>query len=195
MKLASYVGTRDSIMGLGNRLIRLRLSGIKEMLRTDNSPDQSILRASHSEIVFETGDGVDHLMPDGTCEPNADGELWCVSSTGLERVNPTSYHRPNKVGGVRFKRINVNTPKWELGSTESDAVCAAQWAVDNQGRLYDWQLIFGFIVWLIPNKKSRVMCSEACAAMLGLTDAHRFDPCVLQAVVKYRSEINRNKLQ
>ena len=39
------------------------------------------------------------------------------------------------------------------------------------------------------------MCSEACAEMLGLTDAHRFDPCVLQAFVKYKSEINRNKLQ
>ena len=37
MKLASYVGTRDSIMGLGNRLIRLRLSGIRQALQTDNA--------------------------------------------------------------------------------------------------------------------------------------------------------------
>ena len=53
MKLASYVGTRDSIMGLGNRLIRLRLSGIRQALQTDTTSIQDILRASHSEIVFE----------------------------------------------------------------------------------------------------------------------------------------------
>ena len=76
MQLASYVGTRRSLMGIGNRLIRLRLSGLKEALKTDASLDQTVLRASHSEVVFEPGDGVDHLMPDGTCEPNAKGELW-----------------------------------------------------------------------------------------------------------------------
>jgi hypothetical protein len=186
MKLASYVGTRDSIMGLGNRFIRLRLSGILEALKTDKSPDQSILRASHSELVFEPGDGVDHLMPDGTCEPNADGELWCVSSTGLERINSTSPRRPNKIGGVRFKRINVNNKKWELDIPDADPLRAAQWAVNNQGRLYDWQLIFGFIIWLIPRKKSRVMCSTSVATMLGLPDPHRFDPCQLQAVIKWK---------
>ena len=185
MKLASYVGTRSSFMGLGNRFIRLRLSGIWEALKTDKSPDQTILRASHSELIFEPGDGVDHLMPDKTCEPNANGELWCVSSTGLERISSTSPRRPNKLGGVRFKRINPNNSKWELDKVNSDPVYAAQWAVDNQGKLYDWQLIFGFLVWLIPNKKSRVMCSEAVAEMLGLPDGHRFDPCQLQAVIKW----------
>ena len=190
MKLASYVGTRDSIMGLGNRLIRLRLSGIKEALKTNKSLDQDILRASHSEIVFEPGDNVDHLMPDGTCEPNENGELWCVSSTGLEHIPLTSLRRAGKMGGVRFKRINVSGTQWELDDLGSGALCAASWAVQNQGRLYDWQLIFGFVAWFIPNKKSRVICSEACAEMLQLLDAHRFDPCTLQAVVKGRNNEN-----
>ena len=184
MKLASYVGTKDSFMGLGNRLIRLRLSGIKECFKTDKSEDQTTLRASHSEIVFEPGDGVDHLMPDGTCEPNEKGELWCVSSVGIERIPSFSRRRANKLGGVRFKRINVNSSAWELDEPCSSPQSAAAWAVVNQGRVYDWQLIFGFLAWFIPNKKSRVMCSEACAEMLGLQDAHRFDPCTLQAVVK-----------
>ena len=184
MKLASYVGTRDSIMGLGNRLIRLRLSGVRQALQTDNTSIQDTLRASHSEIVFEPGDGVDHLMPDGTCQPNEKGELWCVSSVGLERIPSFSRRRAGKRGGVRFKRINVNSSAWELDDPCASAQSAAEWAAANQGRMYDWQLIFGFLVWFIPNKKSRVMCSESCAEMLGLRDAHRFDPCTLQAVVK-----------
>lgn len=165
MKLASYHGTRSGITGLGNWLIRLRLRGIY----------------SHSEIVFEPGDGVDHLMPDGTCNPDADGALWCVSSTGLERIPAWSHRRAGKRGGVRFKRI-VLSDKWSLDAVSSPER-AAKWAVLNQGALYDWQLILGFLAWLIPHKTSRVMCSEACAEMLGFDDAWRFDPCVLRAAV------------
>lgn len=164
MKLASYHGTRAGIMGLGNILIRLRLRGIY----------------SHSEIVFESGDGVDHLMPDGTCAPDADGALWCVSSTGLERIPLWSARRPGKRGGVRFKRI-VLGDKWTLDASPSCPRQAAQWAHDNQGRLYDWQLIIGFLAWAVPHKRSRVMCSEACAEMLGMPEAWRFDPCTLRA--------------
>lgn len=167
MKLASYRGTRFGIMGIGNILIRMRLRGIY----------------SHSEIVFEPGDGVDHLMPDGTCAADADGALWCVSSTGLERIPAWSFRRAGKRGGVRFKRIALGS-KWTLDSVAQSPMDAAKWAALNQGGLYDWQLIVGFLAWLIPQKKSRVMCSEACAEMLGYEDAWRFDPCVLRAAVK-----------
>ena len=184
MKLASYVGTHSSLMGLGNRLIRLRLSGVKEFFKTNPSKDQSILRASHSEIVFEPSDGVDHLMPDGTCQPNEKGELWCISSTGLEHIPSFSKRRPGKMGGVRFKRIDVQTDQWELDNLPFDTVKVAVWSNENQGRLYDWQLILGFLTWVVPNKKSRVMCSEACAEALGIPDSHRFDPCSLQAFVR-----------
>ena len=85
-------------------------------------------------------------------------------------------------GGVRFKRIALGE-KWTLDATPTCPRQAAQWARDNEGRLYDWQLILGFLAWAVPHKRSRVMCSEACADMLGLVDAWRFDPCVLRAVV------------
>ena len=166
MRLASYKGTRAGLMGLGNILIRLRLRG----------------PYSHSEIVFEPGDGVDALMPDGTCAPDADGALWCVSSTGLERIPPWSQRRPGKRGGVRFKRIVIKPDHWQLDDMPG-AQAAATWAVLNEGRLYDWQLILGFLAWVVPNKRSRVMCSEACAEMLGFDDAWRFDPCALRAAV------------
>ena len=169
MKLASYIGTRSGFMGLGNMLIRLRLGG----------------RESHSEILFEPGDGVDHLMPDGTCAPDADGALWCCSSVGLERMPDWSPRRAGHLGGVRFKRI-VLGDHWALDDTRADPLYAAQWAHENQGRLYDWQAVVRYVFWVLPNKLSRGMCSEVCASMLCVPDseAYLFDPRVLRAAVK-----------
>lgn len=168
MKLLSYHGTRSGIMGLGNIAIRLRLRG----------------KMSHSEVMFEPGDNVDHLMPDGTCEPDASGAYWCVSSVGLERMPAWSLYRAGRLGGVRFKRIVPDTAKWTPRKTPADPFRAAQWAKGAQGVLYDWQLIFSFLFWVIPNKKSRGMCSEVCATMLGYDEAWRFDPCNLDVVVR-----------
>lgn len=155
-------------MGLGNILIRLRLRG----------------RFSHTELVFEPGDGVDHLMPDGTCQPDASGALWCVSSTGLERIPAWSSRRPGRRGGVRMKRIALDECKWTLDELKTDPVHVAQRARENEGRLYDWQLVLGFLAWVIPNKASRVMCNEICLELLGVPDAWRFDPCSTRAAVK-----------
>lgn len=166
MLLASYEGTRPGTLGLANRLIRRRLRG----------------RYSHSEIVFEPGDGVDHLMPDGTCESDANGALWCCSSTGTERIPSWSIRRAGRRGGVRLKRIALDPQRWDLQPVRSDPLHAARWARENEGRLYDWQLVFGFLAWLVPHKPSRVVCSEACAEMLVLLDAWRLDPCTLRAV-------------
>lgn len=172
MKLASYIGTRAGIYGLGNILIRLRLGGSE----------------SHSEIVFEPGDGpeVAALMPDGSLEPDANGALWCCSSVGLERLPANSKRRPGRLGGVRFKRI-VLGKSWELDSTPADALSAARWAHENQGRLYDWQSIGRYLIWLLPSKASRGMCSEVCATMLGVpeVEAHLFDPRLLRVAVRH----------
>lgn len=165
MMLLSYKATRPGFMGLGNVLIRWRLNG----------------PYSHSEIAFEPGDGVDHLMPDRTCAPDAQGALWCASSTGLDTLPAWSMRRAGRRGGVRFKRVVIKPDHWQVDPVAADPERAARWAYVNQGRLYDWQLIIGFLAWLIPQKKSRVMCSEACAEMLGFADAWRFDPCVLRA--------------
>ena len=128
MKLASYVGTRDSIMGLGNRLIRLRLSGIRQALQTDNTSIQDTLRASHSEIVFEPGDGVDHLMPDGTCQPNEKGELWCVSSVGLERIPHFSTRRAGSRLGINANFAKAQSLKTQIeAATTPEEVHSITW--------------------------------------------------------------------
>lgn len=173
MKLASYVGTRKGLMGVGNFLIRLRLGG----------------RESHSEVVFEPGDGpeVAACMPDRSLEPDADGALWCFSSVGLERMPAHSERRAGRLGGGRFKRIKLSDPQWELDDTDRDSVYAAKWAKAHEGSLYDWQAIVRYIFWLLPQKLSRGMCSEVVARMFGFPaeEAYLFDPRTLRAVVRY----------
>lgn len=171
MKLASYHGTRSGIFGLGNTLIRLRLRG----------------QVSHSEVVFEPSDGQDvaALMPDGSLDPDVNGALWCCSSVGLERLPSWSKRRAGHVGGVRFKRIVLDS-HWEVDATRSSPLRAALWASENEGRLYDWQAVFRYLLWVLPSKLSRGMCSEVAATMLGVPegDAHLFDPRTLRAAVR-----------
>lgn len=169
MKHASYIGTRPGLMGLGNALIRLRLRG----------------NASHCETVFEPGDGVDHLMPDGTCEPDSDGRLWAFSSVGLERLPEYSPRRAGKIGGARFKRINfADQSKWETVPVQAQPLLAARTAVDMQGERYDWLHILSFIAWPIKQDADRSTCAETCARLLGLYQPHRFDPCSLHEIVR-----------
>ena len=167
MLLASYKSTRPGLQGLFNRIIRLRLRG----------------QYSHSEVVFEPGDGVGHLMPDGSARPGQDGSLWCASSVAAEALPEFSGRRAGKTGGVRFKRVVLDPSRWDLVKVNLDPMATAQWFKAHEGEMYDWQLILGFMSWVIPQKDQRWTCSEACAAALGIpeTEAWRLDPCDILA--------------
>lgn len=169
MLLASYHSTRPGWQGIANRLIRWRLHGIY----------------SHNEIVFEPGDGVDAYMPDGTCAPDSNGALWCVSSVAAERLPAWSKRRAGKVGGVRFKRIKIDLSRWHVWPLHTDPKAAALISRRYEGAMYDWQLIAGFLSWLIPHKRSRWTCSEFCAYLLGLHEPERFDTCSLHIVAAW----------
>ena len=173
MKLALYVGTRKPwYVGLGNRLVRLRLRS----------------SVSHCELVFEPGDDVADLMPDGTTAPDASGALWCASSGATDPIPAWSPRRAGKSGGVRFKRINPASDRWQLVDLPwADARYAANWFTVNQGALYDWQGIVGFIAWPIPNKTGRWACHEACAAAMAFPEPHRLDPASLAAAAIWRN--------
>lgn len=167
MLIASYKATRPGLQGLFNRIIRLRLRG----------------QYSHSEIVFEPEDGVGHLMPDGNAEPGQDGALWCASSVAAEALPGFSQRRAGKTGGVRFKRVVLDPCRWDVVKVNLDPMATAQWFKAHEGEMYDWQLILGFMSWVIPQKDQRWTCSEACAAALGIpeTEAWRLDPCDILA--------------
>jgi hypothetical protein len=174
MKLASYKSTRPGFQGLGNTLIRFRLE----------SP------YSHSELIFMPGDGVDHLMPDGTCEPDENGAYWAASSVFAEKLPAHSPRRAGKTGGVRFKRIKFDPANWDIidldnGQANEMSIMAAIWFVKNQGAPYDMVLISKFVVWAIPfQNNDKVMCSEAVATALGMPEPARIDPAMLHALAK-----------
>ena len=167
MLLATYKAIRPGPQGVANRIIRFRL-------RSDYS---------HCEVVFEPGDQVGHLMPDGSCAGDAEGGLWCASSVAAEALPAHSPRRAGAMGGVRFKRIVLNPGHWDVRRVAINPLLAAQWFKDHEGELYDWQLILGFVSWAIPQKSQRWTCSEACAAALGIPegDAWRFDPANLDS--------------
>ena len=174
MKLALYIGTRQPwYIGLGNRLVRLRL----------RSP------ISHCELVFEPGDEVDDLMPDGTTAPDASGALWCASSGATDPIPAWSKRRAGKAGGVRLKRIHLaDSSKWVLIDLPwANARAATRWFQEHEGALYDWQGIFGFVAWPIPNKTGRWACHAACAAALGFPEPNRLDPASLAAAAIWRN--------
>lgn len=138
---------------------------------------------SHTEIVFEPGDGVDHLMPDGTTQPDENGAIWCASATALDRMPEWSIYRPNELGGVRFKRFVVNPDHWliqDATNVHFDPVQVASWFVTNQGHCYDWRHIFSFggviMNWIFSNDKDKNTCTEAVAEAMGFSDSWRFHP-------------------
>lgn len=166
MLVAFYKSTRPGLQGIANRVIRLRLRSIY----------------SHCEVVFEPEGQVGQWMPDGSSASGADGSLWCASSVAGEALPAHSPRRAGKTGGVRFKRIVLNPDHWDVRRVACNPAVAAQWFQDHAGELYDWQLILGFVSWVIPQKALRWTCSEACAAASGMPEdnAWRFDPANLE---------------
>lgn len=120
-------------------------------------------------------------MPDGSAARGKDGALWCASSVAAEALPGFSKRRAGKSGGVRFKRVVLDPTRWDIVKVAFDPVITAQWFKAHEGEKYDWQLILGFMSWVIPQKNQRWTCSEAVAAALGIPerDAWRFDPANL----------------
>lgn len=98
------------------------------------------------------------------------GRAICASSSFMD-------------GGVRIKHMDLDPAHWDVievgGSTES----AWAWLHEHHGQGYDLLGLAGFVARVLGHDKSRWVCSEAVAAMLGLPDAWRFDPCSLHAAL------------
>jgi hypothetical protein len=145
---------------------------------------------SHTEIMFEPGDGVDHLMPDGTTAPDEEGRYWFGSATAMDVMDLDARHRPGKTGGVRFKRIKPDPLKWvqqDLPKNLYNPVFAAEWFVEHEGLAYDWRHIASFTgavgTQLFSQGDRHWTCAEACAAALRFPEAFRFHPGNLPPVV------------
>lgn len=167
MKLLSYTGIRPGIQGLGSLAVQLGT----------NSP------YSHTEIMFEPGDGVDYLMPDNNLQPSTDGALWFASSSAGDRMPEWSTKRAGKLGGVRFKRNVLKPAHWLVQDLPRDIFNphdVAQWFVVHQGLAYDYRHIASFasapMNLIFSHGVDHYTCTECIAAALGFKESHRFHP-------------------
>ena len=115
---------------------------------------------SHCELIL----GTDH-----------NGLSICASSSMMD-------------GGVRIKHMHLNPDHWDLVPVSGDAHDAWHWLAQHHGDGYDYLGLVGFIARVLGHDKARWVCSEAVAAMLGLPDAWRFDPCSLWAALSRPSQ-------
>lgn len=106
---------------------------------------RTISRYSHCELVFGPTD--------------AAGFATCWSSSSRD-------------GGVREKRIQLNSGRWDVfslpGVDDFDEAHALDWFHRHEGAGYDWLGNAGFVLPWRTEQRSKYFCSEACAAALGL---------------------------
>lgn len=109
--------------------------------------------ASHCEVVLTQSGGV----------------TTCASASWLD-------------GGVRAKTIDLTADKLRLYDVPGDIAHAQRWLVRHQGQGYDFLCLLGFAFRRITGSRGRWICSEACAAMLGLRQPWRYDVAALETL-------------
>ena len=110
---------------------------------------------SHCELVFELVDN---------------GPSLCISSSPRD-------------GGMRSKRIMLDSESWDIVPVDADINAAWAWAAEHAKESYDLLGLAGFIWRPESGEKNKWFCSEAVAAMLGYPQSWRFDPCALHAIL------------
>lgn len=110
---------------------------------------------SHVELVLDT---------------DATGLSICASSSMMD-------------GGVRVKHMRLDPEHWDIVPVAGDPAQAWAWLRAHEGEGYDYLGLVGFIARVLGHDKERWLCSEAVAAMLGIPESWRFDPCSLWAAL------------
>lgn len=98
------------------------------------------------------------------------GRAICASSSFMD-------------GGVRIKHMDLAPAHWDVIEVGGTTEAAWEWLYAHHGQGYDVLGLVGFVARVLGHDKARWVCSEAVAAMLGVPDAWRFDPCSLHAAL------------
>ena len=101
---------------------------------------------------------------------DANGLAICASSSMMD-------------GGVRVKHMRLDPAHWDLVPVDRDPGQAWAWLQEHDGEGYDYLGLSGFIARVLGHDPARWVCSEAVAAMLGMPESWRFDPCSLWAAL------------
>lgn len=83
-------------------------------------------------------------------------------------------------GGVRSKLMEMPAEKWRIYEVPRDADAARQWFDARMGAGYDWLALAGLAIRPVPHDRGRYICTEACAAAMGLQEPWRFNVADLE---------------
>ena len=90
-------------------------------------------------------------------------------------------------GGVRFKRIDLTSGKWDVLPINQPDHRAWDWFARHSGHAYDYAGVLRFVLPLLPSRRKQWFCSEAVAAALGLPNADLWTPGMLADYFKEQS--------
>jgi hypothetical protein len=79
-------------------------------------------------------------------------------------------------GGVRAKRIDLQSGHWDVLPIAGDKQAALAWFRAHEGQGYDWAGVARFAFRWLPQGERQWFCSEACAAALGHTQPEAYAP-------------------
>lgn len=86
-------------------------------------------------------------------------------------------------GGVRVKHIDLHPDRWDLVEVP-DTPAAWDWLRAREEEKYDLLGLLGFVWRRQTGQQNKWFCSEAVAAMLGISEPWRFDPMALYCALK-----------
>ena len=79
-------------------------------------------------------------------------------------------------GGVRSKVIDLDSGKWDVVKLTDNLLIksnALLWFKQHEGDEYDYRNILRFVIPIVGHDKRKWVCYEACAAALGIGNAHK----------------------
>ena len=91
-------------------------------------------------------------------------------------IHDICYSSSARDGGVRAKKIDLDSGHWNVFEITGDKQAALSWFKDHDGDKYDVAGLFGFVLPVKTNNRSRWFCSEACAAALQIPFPWHFSP-------------------
>ena len=93
-------------------------------------------------------------------------------------INGICYSSSSRDGGVRSKKINIKSGRWDVFDITDDKQIKAKalsWFVEHDGDSYDYRNIFRYVIPLIGHNENHWVCFEAIGAALGIKDPHKLD--------------------
>ena len=91
-------------------------------------------------------------------------------------------------GGVRLKKIDYDSEKWDFVEIDIDEVKARTWFENHQGCEYDIAGNIRFLIDFLPDAQDKFFCSESIAESLGYKDSWRYSPNILFSTLSYRGK-------